>query len=220
MLIDAKNMIEHGYHMKEIIRMIELLKNDPIREIVEMRIKEFQGLSRDDSILFKELCFCILTANYSAEKSIKIQKSVDDGFLTLSEKKLVKKLKRFGYRFPNVRARYIVEARKVINQLSNLADSINGGQFREWLVDNIRGIGYKEASHFLRNIGYIDVSIIDFHIIDLLVKYELITQPKTMSKIKYLKIEQILREIAGKTDLNLAELDLFLWYLETGKILK
>ena len=41
-----------------------------------------------------------------------------------------------------------------------------------------------------------------------------------MSKKKYLEIEGLLRKIAGKTGLTLGELDLYLWYLETGKILK
>ncbi|MFX1600424.1 MAG: N-glycosylase, partial [Promethearchaeota archaeon] len=81
-------------------------------------------------------------------------------------------------------------------------------------------IGYKEASHFLRNIGYSNYAIIDFHIIDLLVQYNLIEKPKTLTKTKYLKIEQVLKGIANKLNLNLAELDLYLWYLETGKILK
>ena len=88
------------------------------------------------------------------------------------------------------------------------------------MVDNIKGLGMKEASHFLRNIGFKDFAIIDFHIIDILVKYGLIKKPKTLTKNKYLEIEGILKEIAKKTNLNLAELDLYLWYEETDKVLK
>jgi len=84
----------------------------------------------------------------------------------------------------------------------------------------VKGIGYKESSHFLRNVGFDDYAIIDFHIIDLLVKYQLIKRPKTITKNKYLEIEKILKKIAEKTNLTLAELDLYLWYMETGKILK
>ena len=78
----------------------------------------------------------------------------------------------------------------------------------------------KESSHFLRNIGFFDVAIIDFHIVDLLVKIGLIQKPKSLTKAKYLEIEAILKELSEKVSLTLGELDLFLWYLETGKVLK
>ncbi|MDX1799069.1 MAG: N-glycosylase, partial [Candidatus Lokiarchaeia archaeon] len=91
---------------------------------------------------------------------------------------------------------------------------------REWIVKNVKGIGYKEASHFLRNIGYTEYAIVDFHIVDLLVKYNIIEKPKTMTKSKYLEIEKVLKSIGKELELNMAELDLYLWYLETGKILK
>ena len=91
---------------------------------------------------------------------------------------------------------------------------------RDWLVKNIKGLGYKEASHFLRNIGHENFAIIDFHIIDLLVRYNLVLRPKYLTLAKYFEIENLLRKIAKKSDLTLAELDLYLWYMETGKILK
>lgn len=91
---------------------------------------------------------------------------------------------------------------------------------RAWLVDNISGLGYKEASHFLRNIGFDDYAIIDFHILDILERYHLIKKPKTLTAKRYRDIEAILRKLAAQTNLSLAELDLYLWYLETGKILK
>ena len=87
-------------------------------------------------------------------------------------------------------------------------------------MKHVRGLGWKEASHFLRNIGYTDFAIIDFHIIDVLTKYNIIEKPTVLTKRKYLEIEEFLRKIARKSDLNLAELDLYLWYMETGKILK
>ena len=97
---------------------------------------------------------------------------------------------------------------------------MHGESLRTWLVQNIKGLGYKEASHFLRNIGYDDYAIIDFHIIDILTQYGFIKKPKSLSKKRYLEIEQDLNHIAQLCDLTLAELDFYLWYLETGKILK
>jgi len=118
-------------------------------------------------------------------------------------------------------AEYIIEARRYKNELKSLIASFdNEEELREWLVKNIKGLGYKEASHFLRNIGFKNFAIIDFHIINLLAKYDIIKKPRTLTKIKYLEIETILRNIAKNLGVSLAELDLYLWYLETKKILK
>jgi N-glycosylase/DNA lyase len=208
--------------MKELVEVINKLKDSKVKEIVDIRIKEFKDIGNKSNIeIFKELCFCILTANFNAEKSIKIQKEIGNGFLTLPESVLAKKLKDYGHRYYNTRAKYIVEARKYMNSLKEIINSFNNeNNLREWLVKNIKGLGYKEASHFLRNIGYTNFSILDFHIINILVKYGLIKKPKTLTKKKYLEIEEILKEVAKKLNINLAELDLYLWYMETGKILK
>ena len=81
-------------------------------------------------------------------------------------------------------------------------------------------IRHEEASHFLRNIGHENLAIIDFHIIDILADNKLIEKPKTMTPNKYLEIEQILKDLGKKINMNMSELDLYLWYMETGKILK
>ena len=94
------------------------------------------------------------------------------------------------------------------------------GKRREWLVKNVKGIGYKEASHFLRNVGYDNYAIIDFHIIDVLAKYKVIRRPQKLNRERYHKIEEKLKEVAANAKLSLAELDLYLWYMETGKVLK
>jgi len=208
--------------IKNLFDSVEKLKNSEVKKIVDTRIKEFEEIGKKSSNeIFKELCFCILTANFNAEKSIKIQKEIDCGFLTLNEPQLTKKLEELGHRYPNARAKYSIEARIYKDSLKDIIKSFNDkNELREWLVNNVKGIGYKEASHFLRNIGYTNFAILDFHIIDLLVKYNLIKKPKTLTKRKYFEIEDILKEIAKKLNLSLAELDLYLWYMETGKILK
>jgi len=198
--------------MKELIVSINKLKNSDVKHIVDKKYKEFkQFVNKSNNELFKEMCFCLMTANFNAAGGIKIQNAINDGFLKLSEKQLASALKKHGHRFPNARANYIHEARKSKDTMK-----LN----RDWLVKNIKGLGMKEASHFLRNIGFDDYAIIDFHIVDLLENHGIIERPKTLTKNKYLEIEEKLREIAKKTDLTLSELDMYLWYLETGKILK
>ncbi len=208
--------------MKQLLESIERLKETDIKKVIEARIKEFKETGKKPSNeIFKELCFCILTANFNAERSIKIQDEIGEEFLTLEEPELAKRLRELGHRYPNTRARYIVEARKYKDSLKNIIRSFgNGYELREWMVKNIKGIGYKEASHFLRNIGYENLAIIDFHIFDILIKHGMIKNSKTLTKRRYLEIEDTLRRIAKRLNLSLAELDLYLWFSETGKVLK
>ena len=210
--------------MKILIQKINNLKNSEIKKIIDERMKSFEELGKKNSNeIFKELCFCFMTANFSAQGGIKIQNEINNNFLYLSEQELAKKLSELGHRFPNARAKYVVLAQPHKNSiketLQTFTDDISA---REWIVKNIKGIGMKEASHFLRNIGYKNLAIIDFHIVDLLSKHNLIEKPKNKSLTpkKYLEIENVLREIAKQTTLNLGELDLYLWYEETGKVLK
>jgi len=206
--------------MERLLQQIKALRKSPVKALIQKRMREF-ARQRSEKEIFSELCFCILTANYSAEGGIRIQKAIGDEFCSLPEAKLAMKLRQLGHRFPNTRARYVHEARMHLPMMRQiLAEHANELELREWLVKNVKGLGYKEASHFLRNIGYRNLAIIDFHIIDLLIAEKLIAQPKTITPKNYLEIEKLLLEIGRKTGLCLAELDLYLWYMETGKILK
>ncbi|MFX0047732.1 MAG: N-glycosylase/DNA lyase [Candidatus Hermodarchaeota archaeon] len=208
--------------MKELIKSIESLKNSEISEIIDERIGQFSSIGElGIGEIFKELCFCIMTANCGAKKCIEVQQRINNGFLMYSEDELQKKFKEFGYRFPNIRAKYILEARDHLLELEcKLKSKSDEVDLRDWIVKVIKGLGYKEASHFLRNIGYNNLAIIDFHIIDLLVKYNLIEKPKSLTKSKYLEIESILKKLGNILNLDLGSLDLYLWYLETSEILK
>jgi len=192
--------------------LIAKLKKSDIRNLIDERIRQFKSVKdKGEEALFIELCFCLMTANFDAARAIKIQNDIGKGFLTLPEKDLAKELIRLGHRFPNARAKYIYEARCHAKSLK---------LDRDWLAENVKGLGYKESSHFLRNVGCDDYAIIDFHIIDILVENKLIKRPKTLNKKRYLEIEKILKKLADASGLTLAELDFYLWYMETGKILK
>jgi N-glycosylase/DNA lyase len=208
--------------MESLIHQIENLKKQPIARVISKRVNEFEkvGKSKEEAV-FGELCFCLLTANFSAEKCIRIQNEMGRGFSLLSKEELAKELKKHGHRFPNARANYIYEAQKCEKDLCKLIGT--GKQRREKLVSEIKGLGMKEASHFLRNIGFKDVAIVDFHIIDLLKKEGLVEFDRfsqSLTKKRYIEIEKTLERLAHSVEMNLAELDLYLWYLETGKVLK
>jgi len=208
--------------LEELLARIEELKRSEVANLIKKRMEEFEHIGRgSNEELFKELSFCLLTANYSAEGGIRIQREIGDGFITLSLDELARELRRLGHRFPKARAEYIVEARRFLPRLREILSSFDDEKaLREWLARNIKGLGFKEASHFLRNIGFENIAIVDFHIVDLLVRYGLIERSRSITKRRYLEIEGILEKIADRANLTLAELDLYLWYIETGKVLK
>jgi len=203
-------------------RSIEKLKSSEVSELVAGRMKEFKEMEKEgNEIWFSELCFCILTANSTAKLGLKIQGELGDGFLTLPMKELTRRLKEFGHRFYNKRAEFIVSARKFDRIKDIITKFSNAQRAREWLVENVDGIGWKEASHFLRNVGFDDVAILDRHILALMREHGLIDRaPRTLTRRRYLEIEEKLKGLAEKVDLSLAELDLYMWYLETGCVLK
>ncbi|MBN1792215.1 N-glycosylase/DNA lyase [Candidatus Woesearchaeota archaeon] len=210
--------------MEAILSELESLKGSSVSKAVSSRMKEFEAFRKaDDDTLFSELAFCLMTANFQAEKSMKIQEALGKQLISSSEERLARELKMHGHRFPNMRAAFIVEARKHRRGLRAKLDSFDDSHARRnWLVANVKGLGMKEASHFLRNVGYKGYAIIDFHIIDKLASAGLVDKPvsKSLTPKQYLEIEEVLKRLGERSNLSQAELDLYLWFAETGKVLK
>ncbi|PKP57936.1 MAG: N-glycosylase [Candidatus Altiarchaeales archaeon HGW-Altiarchaeales-1] len=208
------------------IKEIEDIRRDKVvSNTVKKRINEFEENFNGDNLLwFKELCYCLLTANFKAEACIKIceKEKKNDAFLNFSPAELSKFLKDNKHRFPNTRAKFIVEARKYRQNLKDIITKFeNESDAREFIVKNIKGIGYKEASHFLRNTGYKNFAILDRHILRTLYENKIISEiPKHLNRTTYIKIENLMKIIAEGVKISPAELDLYLWYSKTGKVLK
>lgn len=199
------------------------LKSAKVSAVVNERLEEFRRVGEAaNERWFSELCFCVLTANSSAELGIRIQRELGArGFLELSKPDLTRKLRELGHRFYRTRAEYIVEARGHRDLKGTVIGFSGASEAREWLVKNVRGLGYKEASHFLRNVGFENVAILDRHVLRIVREWGIVDQaPRTPTKKTYLEIEEKLRELAKKVGLTLAELDLYLWYTATGKVLR
>ncbi len=208
---------------EELIEKVLALKSGDVGRTAAERMREFRALQKKgNKDWFSELCFCILTANSTAKLAIKIQRELGaNGFLTLSRESLTRTLKKAGHRFYNTRARFIVEARKFTNLKGIITKFEGTGQARDWLVKNVKGIGPKEASHLLRNVGYDDVAILDRHVLAVMREHGLIGQvPRTLGMKKYLAIESRLKELAERVGISLGGLDLYLWYMKTGAVLK
>ncbi|MEM4537052.1 MAG: N-glycosylase, partial [Nitrososphaerota archaeon] len=123
--------------LEQLLNELRRLIETDIKRLVDEKIRSFIQLrSKDITEIFKELCFCILAAGYSAEKSLRIQERINDGFLKLPEKELVEELRRLGHRYPETRAKYIVRARRKLDQVKNVLDTlVDCKQIREWLVE-------------------------------------------------------------------------------------
>ncbi len=206
-----------------------------IRGDIEKRLKEFKHLIKtaSEKRLFAELVFCILTPQSKAETCWNsVEKMLKDDLLTKADIN-TENFKDYlhNIRFKNKKAHYILQAkafftedgklnvRKKIFQ-QNLDDIYKK---REYLVKNIKGIGFKEASHFLRNIGLDEdkIAILDRHILRSLLKLRIITTiPTTLSKSRYLTIEKSFIKFSKEIDIPLSHLDFVFWYKETGRIFK
>lgn len=212
---------------KLINQIIELKKNVKISKKINLQLNSFKELGKkDDDHWFSELCFCILTANSKAQTALNIQKIMDkkspNGFLTLTQEDLSKSIKENKHRFHNNKSKFIVEARKFKKIKTLLKSEIEKSKDpRDFLVENIKGIAYKESSHFLRNVGFQDYAILDRHVLSLMEMHKIIDEkPKTLNKNNYPKIELKLLKLCEKVNMTQAELDMYLFYIRSGQILK
>jgi N-glycosylase/DNA lyase len=93
---------------------------------------------------------------------------------------------------------------------------------RAWLVREVDGLGWKEASHFLRNIGRgDDLAILDRHILRNLQRHGVIRRmPGSLTPKRYLQIENRMESFSKDVEISMAALDMLFWSRETGEIFK
>jgi len=207
-----------------------------LKNLILQRLKQFERLGRRGKVVFDfkpflnlklktdwkmEFAFCIAAANSSAISALKFQKNLENLKLEkLSLKEIKKLLRESGVRFFNKKAVYVKNGIKKFDRIEKIL-KLEEKESREKLVRKVKGFGYKEASHFLRNLGRKHVAILDRHILNWLKEKNYLTKiPSTVSKSVYLELEEIIERIARKKGISLAELDLYIWYKKTGKILK
>ena len=197
---------------------------------IRKKLEEFENVIRSapSEVIFEELVFCIFTAGASAKMGLRALDSVRDILIYSGENEIKKRLQGV-YRFPNVRSKYIIHTRKYLSRryglklkplLLSFEDPIERRDFFA-LNKDIKGLGFKEASHFLRNIGFRGYAILDKHILQCL--YELgITECSRppRSRSEYMEIENKMKRFFEENNFDFDEMDLFLWSEKTGQILK
>lgn len=210
----------------KLIGQVVKLKYTDVSKVVNKRLKDFDSFknkSREE--WFSELCFCLLTANSKAKTALDIQEELGPkGFCNDKQEDIRDCIKEKKHRFHNNKSKYIVEARQFMNVkdvITKMAAEKGEMAAREWLAENVNGLGYKESSHFMRNVGYKNLAILDRHIINLMADHGFIDErPKSLSKKKYLEFEEKFNILARYLDMKPAELDMYMWYMKTGEVLK
>ena len=199
------------------------------KPLIAQRMQEFEEVYKQgDEAIFTELCFCIFTAGASARMGLSCIDAIKDIILTGSAEELESRIER-KHRYPKARAEYIVHTRNFLQeecdlQIKKLIESFEDRmELRDFFAANkgIKGIGYKEGSHFLRNIGFKGYAILDIHILRSLHEFGVIDSPKPPTNRKrYLEAEVKMKEFAEKIDIDFDDLDFLLWRNKTGEILK
>lgn len=198
------------------------------KQEIDSRLRGFKKAGdSQDKIIFAELCFCILTPQskaLSADKAIK-KLTANSLLYTGSNKEISKHLR--GVRFMNNKASYITQTRRKLMKgdrffIKEFLNEKDVFRLREKLAGEVKGFGFKESSHFLRNIGRgNNIAILDRHIIKKLKKYAVINEiPKTISKKKYIEIENKMRKFSKQVNIPMDAMDMVFWYMETGYFFK
>ncbi len=184
--------------------------------------------TNEDTRLFEELCFCIFTANASAEMAAKAVDAIRKIIMNGTALEMTKRIEGV-YRFKNIRPAYIIHTREYLKNTIGfeLKDKIksfkDNNELRDYFAStrDIKGLGFKEASHFLRNIGFKGYAILDKHIINSLYEFKITKNNlKPRNKKEYLEIEDKFKDFSKDIGIDMDELDLLLWSIKNGKVLK
>jgi N-glycosylase/DNA lyase len=205
-------------------RSIDDLRRDHMqrRDEIRNRLAEFAAVPASE--YYYELAYCLMTPQSSAANAGKAVDTLKHANLLESDidPSNVLVSKTHYIRFHNTKARWLLEAKKKLPEiLSVLNGELPSPEVRRWLVEHVHGLGWKEASHFLRNIGHRNLAILDRHILRNLKRHGVIrTLPRSLTPARYRAIEERFNRFAGHVGIPMDELDLVFWSRETGKILK
>jgi N-glycosylase/DNA lyase len=222
---------------------INITKED--RQALNKVFENF-GRKKTEEEIFYDLCFAIMAPQTKFANNIKViqrLKELDfyyfgeayEGYCGITQIEEILKPVRF---YKN-KTKYLLEAKKKFPEILQAISSLDTWdnkqsihvvdiyKIREWLVDNVKGLGYKASSHFLRNMGDTELSILDTHIVKFLNENigreglcGVIHQGDWGKIIKtrkgYLLAERVFQKIAGENNMVSAYLDAYLWKSYSG----
>lgn len=189
---------------------------------IRQRLAEFASVNPRE--YYWELAYCLLTPQSSAmhaAHAVKVLQMAEASGSPLNTAAVLRN-RRWYIRFHNTKARRLQEARAAFPEIARrLSSGMPSPQMREWLVGHVQGLGWKEASHFLRNIGHRNLAILDRHILKNLHYHGIIrSMPPSLTPKQYLATECRFAAFAEALSIPMDELDLLFWSRQTGSILK
>jgi N-glycosylase/DNA lyase len=211
--------MKHRYTSLEELRREYAAK----RAAIQKRLLEFKAIPPER--YFYELAYCCMTPQSSAAHSAKAQAMLEQHDFYHADIDPTPLLYQPHYyiRFHKSKAKWLIKMKENFAEiLSVVTDGFSAFEKREWLAANVMGLSYKEATHFLRNVGMNDgLAILDRHILKNLQKHRVIrTIPTTLTKKRYFRIERKFQQFALSIGIPIDELDLLFWSAEAGEILK
>ncbi|NQW30014.1 MAG: DNA lyase [Ignavibacteria bacterium] len=174
---------------------------------------------------FYELCYCILTPQSRAVHADAVVQQLTQLDFQHAPQDVLALLRNPDHyiRFHNVKH---ARLHAVQAQWTFLSALIENGlqsplQIRKDLVEAVNGFGFKEASHFLRNIGVGGLTILDRHILKCLAECGVIdAEDRCGSTKQYLEIEKKMMGYADQLGISVDDLDLVFWSSKTGEVRK
>lgn len=193
------------------------------RDAIRTRLGEFRRVPPSE--YFYEIAYCLLTPQTSAENAEKVVTELRRcSFYELAfDPESILGNRTMYIRFHATKSKHLLRLKHEFESiLAVLGTNNDAFELREWLVRNVKGLGYKEATHFLRNVGRNGgLAILDRHILRNLQRYGAIRSvPATLSRKHYLRIERSFGKFSARVGIPIDELDLLFWSMETGVIRK
>lgn len=197
---------------------------------IEARLAEFREVwtNASEEDLFFEMAFCLFTPQSSSHGCYEAALRLKDANLLYTcsnHKKLQDNMK--GVRFHITKSARLIELRESLTvngrlSVRQLFDSDDPTELRDKLVARVKGYGYKEASHLLRNIGFGEhYAILDRHILRAMVSFGIIDKiPDTLNRTKYLELEAKLKDYSASIGIPFAHLDFALWYRVNDEVFR
>lgn len=198
-----------------------------VKEPITAQLDEFRktGENADDEKIFEELAFCILTSAVGPKVGLRSIAAIKDILRDGSAEEMAARLEGI-HKYPE-KADFIVHTRDYLEKEYGfrLRDLVRSFDDRKALRDffalskDIKGLGYTQASHFLRNIGYTDYAILDKNVARMLHELGVTDSEKPPSTgKKYVETEEKMKALSDELGISLVELDMVLWSFKTGRI--
>ncbi len=201
------------------LQALHAAKRDSIRN----RLEEFRKVPPSD--YFYEIAYCLLTPQTSAENAERVVRVLQRRLFHLHpfDPENILADRKMYIRFHATKSKRLLRLKNEFAPLLDvLSKNTDAFTLREWLVQNVLGLGYKEATHFLRNVGRNGgLAILDRHILRNLQRYGAVRSiPKSLTRKHYLRIERSFMKFSAQVGIPVDELDLLFWSMETGVIRK